>query len=125
MKKILCSDDSVNLLRVLKKRFELEIVDTVVMTADTGEKGIRIAREELPSVILLDITMPDMSGDEVLRELKSSQNEDVRSIPVIILTSHGPEKRSEYLQAGAVDYISSPFDIDELLAKIKKIFEVS
>jgi len=125
-KKILCIDDSINLLQVLKKRFELEVPDVTVFTADNGEDGIRIARAEGPDLIFLDINMPGMNGDEVLQELKhpTSLNEgdlDTTEVPVVILTSHGPEERSKYLAAGATDYIPSPFDTNALVEKVRGI----
>jgi CheY-like chemotaxis protein len=109
-KKILCVDDSVNLLQVLKKRFELELDGVEVITAENGKEGLELARSEAPDLIFLDINMPGMNGDEVLKELKHPSDLppgalNTKDIPVIILTSHGPEERSKYIQAGAFDYM--------------------
>ena len=126
MKKILCIDDSVNLLQVLKKRFEFEIPDVEVITTDNGEDGLMLARTENPVVIILDINMPEMNGEEVLQELKHPTNlgegeTSTKDIPIVVLTSREPEERSKFIRAGAVDYISSPFDTNELVAKIKTL----
>jgi CheY-like chemotaxis protein len=126
MKKILCIDDSVNLLQTLKKRFELEIADLKVLGADNGPQGIELARKEKPDLIILDITMPGMDGYQVLHELKhpdkiAADEYSTVDIPVIILTSHGPEERGKYLQAGALDYISSPFDTVDLINRVKSL----
>lgn len=129
MKKILCIDDSKNLLVTLKKRFELEIDDVVVLSAENGKEGLDLARREKPDLIILDVTMPVMNGDEVLERLKRSanlaENEfPTADIPVIILTSHGPEEKGKYLQAGAIDYITSPFDTIQLVNRVKSILKV-
>ncbi len=123
-KKILCIDDSLNLLQVLKKRFEFELKDVSVLTADNGEDGLKKARQESPDLIFLDINMPKMNGDEVLADLQNPKNLlegefDTKDIPVIILTSHGPEERSRYLAAGAREYISSPFDTSSLVETVR------
>ncbi len=125
-KKILCIDDSVNLLQALKRRFEFDIPDVEVLITDNGEDGLNLARKERPALIILDVNMPEMSGEEVLRQLKHPHDlgkEELltRDIPVIILTSYGPEMRSKFIEAGAVDYISSPFDTNELVTKVTDI----
>jgi len=125
-KKILCIDDSENLLQILKKRFEFELPDVEIFTAQSGEEGIKVARDECPDLILLDITMPDMNGDEVLQRLKHPHDIPpgqcpTVEIPILILTAHGPEERNRFLTAGATDYISSPFDTGELVEKIKNL----
>lgn len=121
MKKILCIDDSVNLLQILKKRFELEIPDVKVLSANNGVTGLEIARTEMPDLIILDITMPTMDGYEVLQRLKKSQagQPSTAEIPVLILTSHEPSESSKYLAAGAAAYISSPFDTTNLITRVR------
>ena len=125
-KKILCIDDSINLLQVLKKRFGFDIPDAEVITTDNGEDGLMLARREKPDVIILDINMPEMSGEEVLAQLKHPTDlgegeSSTKDIPVVVLTSRGPEEWAKFIKAGAADYISSPFDMSELVAKVKII----
>ena len=126
MKKILCIDDSANLLQTLTKRFEIEIKDVKIYGAESGRSGLQIARTESPDLIILDINLPDLDGYEVLRQLKHPRDlKDNESpphdIPVLILTSHGPEERSRFMQAGAIGYISSPFDTRDLIERVKAI----
>ena len=119
-KKILLIDDSINLIQVIKKRFEFELAGVEVYTATNGKDGLEIAFQEKPDLILLDINMPDLNGDEVLTQLKSS--EDTKNITVIILTARGPEKRNKYISLGATDYIPSPFDTSEIVQKVRDLF---
>ena len=69
-KKILCVDDSVNLLNSLKELFESELNAVEVITARDDVEGLYLARKEQPNLIILDVNLPDMKGDEVLRHLK-------------------------------------------------------
>ena len=117
--KILCIDDSVNLLQVLKARFQLEMENMEVLTTTDGEEGIRLAQTEKPNLIILDVTMPKISGIEVLKQLKS-ENETC-TIPIIILTSRGPEERDMFIKLGAADYIPSPFETDDLIKRVKEL----
>jgi DNA-binding response OmpR family regulator len=121
-KKILLVDDSINLTQALKKRFEFELKDVSVFIARNGTDGLALAKAERPDLIILDVNMPDMNGDIVLKKLKSADEGSLtKHIPVIILTSNDPEEKPRFIAAGALDYITSPFSTDELVAKVKKI----
>ncbi|MBU1863284.1 MAG: response regulator [Candidatus Omnitrophica bacterium] len=121
-KKILFIDDSVNLLQALKARLGLEMEDVEVLMAYDGNEGIALARAQKPDLIFLDINMPNLNGDEVLKQLKSSDASSTeRAIPIIILTSYGPELRDRYIAAGATDYMTSPFDSGELIQRVKQL----
>jgi diguanylate cyclase (GGDEF)-like protein/PAS domain S-box-containing protein len=89
-----------------------------ILVADNGQHGIAIARSKLPDLILLDIMMPEMDGYEVCNILK--KDDTTKDIPIIFLTAftetHYIIKGFEY---GAVDYITKPFNISELLARVK------
>jgi len=86
-----------------------------VLSAGDGERGLRLARERSPDVILLDIMLPRVNGLEVLRRLRK-ENADV---PVLILTARGEEADKVLgLQLGADDYISKPFNLGELRARL-------
>lgn len=126
--KLLLVDDSVNLLQALRRRFEIEIPGIQVFMADNGVDGLALAQEQVPDLIFLDVSMPGMTGEEVLDALKAGANTDegrkVAQVPVIILTSHGPEEREKFLLKGAYDYVCSPFDTNELVLKAKKIFGI-
>ena len=89
---------------------------TVILAAD-GDEALRIARSKLPDVVLLDVMMPGRDGIEVLRDLRT----DARSanLPVLLLTARGqPQDAVTALDAGADDYITKPFDGDEVIARI-------
>lgn len=91
-----------------------------VSRAHDGKEGLRLARDFRPNAIILDRNMPEMDGNEVLKELKASS--DTRSIPVIMLTAE--KRRSEIedsLKLGALDYIIKPFDYEEFVERVKKI----
>jgi DNA-binding response OmpR family regulator len=93
-----------------------------VIPAVSGEEAIRGAAERQPSLILLDINMPGMDGWETLKILKV--DEATREIPVAMF-SIKPEVRDKLqgLKQGAFDYITKPFSYDEILDRVRRIFE--
>ncbi|MBI2884831.1 MAG: response regulator [Candidatus Omnitrophica bacterium] len=89
-----------------------------VFSSATGTEALMRAKLERPSVILLDILMPNMNGHEVLRRLKSDP--DTASLPVIILTAKGTDRDiAVSFQLGAVCHVEKPFETRDLLDKIK------
>lgn len=85
-----------------------------VAGAYSGTEGLLLFQQESPDLVLLDIMLPGKNGDQVLSEIRK-----VSQVPVIILTALGEKKLvSEYLLNGANDYITKPFDDDELLARV-------
>jgi DNA-binding response OmpR family regulator len=119
--KILLVEDDPFLLSMYATKFELEGFE--VISTDNGEKGLSLAREDKPDVILLDILIPKMNGFEVLQGLKD--DEQTRNIPVILLTNLNQKDEIERgLELGAVDYlIKAHFMPSEVVAKIKKVIE--
>ena len=114
--KILVIDDQLLNIRLLEHK--LERSDMTVISSTNGTEGIRLAREEVPDVILLDIMMPGMSGIEVCKVLK--EDEKTREIPVIFITARtSKEDKLEGFDVGAADYLIKPFELDETLARIK------
>ena len=94
-----------------------------VYAAKNGQSAIRIAKKQLPDVILLDILMPEMDGYEVLSLLKS--DEETRKIPVIFVTGLiNPEDEKKGLEMGAADYINKPFDADDVRMKIRNQIQI-
>ena len=94
-----------------------------VYAAKNGESAIRIAKKQLPDVILLDILMPEMDGYEVLSRLKS--DEETRNIPVIFVTGLiNPEDEKKGLEMGAADYINKPFNADTVREKIRNQIQI-
>jgi DNA-binding response OmpR family regulator len=117
--KILLVEDDPFLLSMYNTKFELE--NFKVVTADDGEKGLKLALKEAPDIILLDIMLPKMDGFAVLKALKA--DEKVKQIPVILLTNLSQkEKVQEGLALGADDYlIKAHFMPSEVVEKIKKL----
>lgn len=117
-KKILIVDDHGALRYILS--FDLQKKGFKTLTAGTGEKGIEIAREENPDLILLDAMMPGIDGFETCRRLKAIS--EVKDIPVVMVTAKSQRKDVlEGLQSGAVSYMVKPFKFEELYEKIVEI----
>jgi two-component system KDP operon response regulator KdpE len=112
---VLAIDDERGILKVIK--MELAEQGFRVLTAGTGEEGLALAEKHRPDLVLLDIAMPQMSGIEVLRELRERS-----SVPVIMLTAYRAETdKVRGLELGADDYVSKPFSLDELTARVRAI----
>jgi DNA-binding response OmpR family regulator len=113
---VLIIEDDSAILRGLKDILQREHYDVVVAT--DGETGYRFALERKPDLVILDLMLPQMSGFEVCRKLRA---EGFRT-PVLMLTARGEETdRVLGLDLGADDYVSKPFSIRELLARIRAL----
>ena len=89
-------------------------------SATTGEEGLRLAKERRPAAILLDVHLPDIKGDEVLRRLKSDP--DTVDIPVLALSADSTAlQMRQMLEAGAVNYLTKPLDLQRLMRALKLI----
>ncbi|HEX5722763.1 MAG TPA: response regulator [Acidimicrobiia bacterium] len=116
--RILVVDDDPDILSVVKINLELEGYE--VDTAEDGREAVDKAMIEAPELILLDIMMPRMDGLTALRRIRSHGTTGNTS--VILLTARGlPEDRVKGLELGADDYITKPFDISELVARVKAV----
>ena len=116
-KRVLIVDDEPDVVESI--RFRLGIENIECLEAGDGAEGLRIAREALPDLIILDVMMPRMTGYKVARSLK--QDERYRHIPVILLTARSQAgDRMLGVDSGANDYVTKPFDLDELTAKVLK-----
>jgi DNA-binding response OmpR family regulator len=118
--KILVIDDEDHILMMIKNR--LESSGYAVLTADTGQKGIDIAKTTRPDLILLDVMLPDFNGRVVCRVLK--EDKGTAGIPIIFLTAKDSiiDKMAEY-EVGGECHVSKPFDAQDLLEKIKRTIE--
>ena len=115
---ILVIDDELDIAKLLQ--YNLEKEGYQVLCAHTGEQGLDLARAKKPDLILLDLMLPGIDGLEVCRLLKSDSR--TRSTPVIMLTAKGSEiDQVVGLELGASDYISKPFSVKVLLARVKNI----
>jgi len=118
MKKILVVEDEKDLAEFIKLR--LETNGYKVEVAYDGEEGVKMAVSLQPNLILLDIMLPKKSGLEVLRELKRPDS-TIRHTPIVMLS--GLRDTANLLQAekiGAKDYLTKPYDPEELLRVIKE-----
>ncbi len=113
---ILVIDDDANVHKAVKQYLK-GVVDQV-LRADTPTNGLRIAIQEKPDVILLDINMPQIDGFKVCLHLQ--ENPGTHDIPILFLTAdHNPDNLAKALDAGASDYISKPFSAIELQARVR------
>ena len=114
--KILIVDDEMDTLLPLRRSLEVE--NYRVIEAYDGHEAINKAKAEIPDLILLDLMMPGMDGYEVCGKLR---NEPVtQNIPIIMLTAKGYVRdKVKGLEIGADDYVTKPFDLNELKARIK------
>ena len=116
MPKILIVEDEPNMIAGLRDNFEYEGYG--VITAPDGVAGLERALAESPDLIILDVMMPRMSGLDVCKQLKAKRP----SIPIIMLTARGQEVDKVIgLELGADDYVTNPFSIRELLARVKAV----
>jgi two-component system alkaline phosphatase synthesis response regulator PhoP len=114
--KILIVEDEPNMVAGLRDNFEYEGYE--VITAGDGVEGLERAFADSPDLVVLDVMMPRMSGLDVCRQLKARRP----SIPVIMLTARGQEvDKVVGLELGADDYVTKPFSIRELLARVKAV----
>ncbi len=112
-KRILIVDDEPQILRALKQSLKLNQFE--VRTASDGESALDTFRDWSPNLVVTDLSMPLMNGLELCREIRK-----VSEIPIIVLSVKGEEQiKIEALDTGADDYITKPFSIDELLARIR------
>jgi DNA-binding response OmpR family regulator len=119
-RKILIVDDEEDVLEVL--RLVLAKNGYEVLTAVSGMDGLARAQSELPNLIMLDIMMHQMDGWEVLKLFKL--DERTAGIPVVILSARvEPKDKIRGLQEGAIDYVTKPFAVREILTKIAAILE--
>lgn len=120
MSKILIIEDEDKIARVLQ--LELQYEGYEASRAEDGRKGLELALAEQWDLILLDIMLPELSGLEVLRRLRQSGS----NVPVILLTARDavPDRVSG-LDQGANDYVTKPFAIEELLARIRNLLRLT
>ncbi|MEQ9815124.1 MAG: phosphate regulon transcriptional regulator PhoB [Azospirillaceae bacterium] len=119
---ILVVEDEVDLVTLLS--YNLEREGYAVGTAYDGDEALLAAAERRPSLILLDWMLPHKSGIEICRQLRRSQQ--TRDVPIIMLTARGEEgDRIRGLDSGADDYITKPFSVNELMARVRAVLRRS
>src|SRR5579875_324825 len=113
--RLLVIDDDPQLLTALRRALAYEGYE--VLTAESGEAGLRLARERPPDLVVLDVLLPGLDGLEVCRRLRAGGD-----VPILMLTARDEvSDRVAGLDAGADDYLVKPFAVDELLARVRAL----
>jgi len=114
--RVLIVDDDLTIIKFL--RANLKASDYETLAAMDGAEALQITERELPDLLILDITMPKMDGFEVCRRLR-----EWSQIPIIMLSARGDEEdKMKCLNLGADDYITKPFGVGELIARVRAVF---
>ena len=115
MTRVLVVDDEPQILRTL--RINLQARDYEVVTASSGRGALQAASESHPDLVVLDLGLPDMDGVEVVRSLRTWT-----TVPILILSGRlNSQAKVEALDAGADDYVTKPFNVDELFARVRAV----
>ena len=115
MTRVLIVDDEPQILRALRINLTARQYD--VVTAADGSQALRAATEEHPDLVVLDLGLPDMDGVQVIRSLRGWT-----PVPIVVLSGRtGSGDKVDALDAGADDYVTKPFSVDELLARIRAV----
>lgn len=118
MAKVLVVDDEPNI--VISIEFLMQQAGFDVVTAEDGEAALARVAEGTPDLVLLDISLPGISGFDVLEQLRADN--DHARLPIIMLTAHGREvEREKGMALGADDYITKPFSTQALVEKVKTL----
>lgn len=116
---ILTADDDPQLLRLVSRNLELE--DYTVLTASDGQQALELIERHMPDLVLLDVMMPKMDGFSVCRRVR-----EFSAVPIIIVTARGNDQdKVRGLDYGADDYLTKPFSVDELLARVRAVLRRS
>jgi DNA-binding response OmpR family regulator len=116
-RRILIIEDEPDLVRGLRDALEFEGFD--IISSGVGREGVKLAREKAPDLVLLDLMLPDMNGFAVCEEIRAGSP----LVPIIMLTARSQESdKIRGLEVGADDYVTKPFSVGELVARIGAIF---
>jgi DNA-binding response OmpR family regulator len=112
---ILTADDDPQLLRLIARNLQFEEYE--VLTASDGQQALNLIEQQKPDLVLLDVMMPKMDGFTVCQRVR-----EFSAIPIIIITARGQDQdKVKGLDLGADDYLTKPFSIDELLARVRAV----
>jgi two-component system, OmpR family, KDP operon response regulator KdpE len=113
--KVLVVDDEPQILRALRINLQARAYD--VVTAGSGRAALQAAHDSRPDLVVLDLGLPDVDGVEVVRSLRAWT-----TVPILILSGRlNSRAKVEALDAGADDYVTKPFNVDELLARVRAV----
>jgi len=112
---ILTADDDPQLLRLIARNLELEGYE--VLMASDGKQALEQIEQQVPDLVLLDVMMPKMDGFTVCQRVR-----EFSAVPIIIVTARGQDQdKVRGLNLGADDYLTKPFSVDELLARVQAV----
>jgi two-component system KDP operon response regulator KdpE len=115
MTTVLVIEDDTSLRRALRTSLKARSLE--VIECPTAEEGLVFVADDRPDVVLLDLGLPDLDGIEALRRMRAFSD-----IPVVVLTARDRQQdKIEALDAGADDYVTKPFDVEELLARVRAV----
>ena len=120
--KVLIIDDEIHIRTLLKQTLEdlEENYGVEILTASNGEEGLALIRNELPEIVFLDIMLPQKNGYDVCKTV--TEDPKLKDIKIILLTAKGQEiDRLRGMEAGALKYMTKPFDPDEVVALTKNL----
>jgi len=123
--KVLIIDDEIHIRTLLKQTLEdlEENYGVEILTASNGEEGLALIRNEMPEIVFLDIMLPQKNGYDVCKTV--TENPKLKDIKIILLTAKGQEiDRIRGMEAGALKYMTKPFDPDEVVALTKNLLKL-
>jgi PAS domain S-box-containing protein len=116
--RVLLIEDNLSNVRLMQKIMRRR-PDVALLTATEGALGVEMARTSRPDLVLLDVNLPDLEGNEVLAQLRKET--DLADVPVIVVSADGTSQRvQQMLAGGAREYVAKPFDVQQLLATLEK-----
>ncbi|HIZ27795.1 MAG TPA: response regulator [Candidatus Adamsella sp.] len=119
-KRILIADDETDIVETLQ--FMLEVEGFECLTAYNGEDALNLAKREMPDLLILDVMMPKINGYKVCRLLKFDAK--YKNIPILMVTARSQEEDKMIgEETGADEYITKPFEINDVVEKVKKYLE--
>src|SRR5574344_1743848 len=122
MNKILVVDDDIAINELIK--VNLELAGYRVVQANDGVKGFALAKQELPSLVILDVMMPDVDGYTVAQRIR--QNDSTKNIPILMLTALSElNNKVKGFDIGVDDYLVKPFEMEELKARVRALLKRS
>ncbi len=124
-KKLLIVEDELHIRTLLEQALEdlEDEFDVEILTAADGEEGLNLIKQERPQAVFLDIMMPKKNGYEVCRAVK--EDPELKDTIIVLLTAKGQEAdRRKGLEIGAYDYMTKPFDPDEVVELAKELLQI-
>ena len=116
--RVLLIEDNLSNVRLMQKILRRR-PDVALLTATEGGLGVEMARTSRPDLVLLDVNLPDLEGNEVLAEIR--KDAALAAVPVVVVSADGTSQRvQQMLAGGAREYLAKPFEVDELLATLEK-----